>query len=531
MNQENTNDNRQVVIKPNRKRIANLAVLLKKAMLTLSITLLALSTITGSINAHARQQEQVNIELFNNPQAFLNVSFKDNVYLDNILDNELNSDKNWQGLKFDSNTFGITSLSGLSNIGGVEEMISINGQYNPRSTKKTYKNKLQELIVKIDDLKTNPTSINQITLSEGEGADRRERVSKETNTNDLTKEVSKELSKMNSWEVKKQRYFNFSQSKILNISIVGNTNTLDTIKAILDRSGHTKSLELTITSELQAKLEEVKKDIDTKLVSNNLPTQDKLKDQVENLSEEQKNKTLSIINSSTQELINTELSKTEEGKRQLQQTNTNQELINTGKVNLDDKDYQSIDKLLSTDKEGNKVIDNTLISNLEDQNYTTQEISIIKDLIKSYNDMPEYQKTNIQSSIQELEEKNGVTQSPITKATNLLSGTLSGVRAEAQWCKSESRLEAKWWGFRLWMNGCMVKNFNQYTNTTSIAMGIVAGYCGWVTAGTCSFIIGTLAALLNQVGSTLSWLSDQCNNAGAVIKKLYTGYFWLFKAC
>jgi hypothetical protein len=194
--------------------------ILKNTILTFSILIIAISTISGSINANARQQEILNQELFNNPQAILNVTFNDNVYLDNIIDNELNSDKNWQGLKFDNSTFGITSLSGLSNIGGVEEMVSINGQYSTRSIKKSYKNKLQELIVKIDDIKNN----------------------NQTNENE---KVKSELSKMNSWEVKKQRFVNWSQSKIVGLSIIGNQDTLKILQEILQLSGHSKNLLLT----------------------------------------------------------------------------------------------------------------------------------------------------------------------------------------------------------------------------------------------------------------------------------------------
>jgi hypothetical protein len=198
-----------------RSRSDRFKSIFKNSILTLSVLVIAISTISGSINANARQQEILNQELFNNPQAILNVTFKDNVYLDNIIDNELNSDKNWQGLKFDNSTFGVTSLSGLSNIGGVEEMVSINGQYSTRSIKKSYKDKLQELIVKIDDIKNN----NQPSENET---------------------IKTELAKMNNWEVKKQRYVNWSQSKILSISLVGNSNTLDIIKEILDKSGHVK---------------------------------------------------------------------------------------------------------------------------------------------------------------------------------------------------------------------------------------------------------------------------------------------------
>jgi hypothetical protein len=337
-------------------RFDNLKSIFKTSILTLSILLIAISTISGSINANARQQEILNQELFNNPQAILNVTFKDNVYLDNIIDNELNNDKNWQGLKFDNSTFGITSLSGLSSIGGIEEMVSINGQYSTKTLKKSYKDKLQELIVKIDDLKNNKSLL-------GEAGENR--------TEGVNAAITTELAKMNKWELKKQRLFNFSQSKILNISITGNTDTLNTLRTILMQSGHTKLVEYTISTELQAKLEVVKTNIDQELKANNLPTQAELKDN--KLTESQLKSTISIINSKSQELINQELSKTEQGKAQLELNKSQQELILSGKVNLDEKDYQAIDKFLITDNEGNKVIDNQLISNLDNLNYTTEE--------------------------------------------------------------------------------------------------------------------------------------------------------------
>jgi hypothetical protein len=219
-----------------RSRSDRFKSIFKNSILTLSVLVIAISTISGSINANARQQEILNQELFNNPQAILNVTFKDNVYLDNIIDNELNSDKNWQGLKFDNSTFGITSLSGLSNIGGVEEMVSINGQYSTRSIKKSYKDKLQELIIKIDDLKNNKSFLGEAGANATEG---------------VNAAITTELAKMNNWEVKKQRYINWSQSKILSISLIGNTNTLDIIKEILVKSGHVKTIEILIVENLK----------------------------------------------------------------------------------------------------------------------------------------------------------------------------------------------------------------------------------------------------------------------------------------
>lgn len=205
----------------------------KSILLMSCMFLIGISVIAGSYNANARQQEIQNQELFNNPEAILNVSFKDDIYLDNIIDNELNPDKNWQGITFDRNTFGITGLSGLSNIGGVEELVSINGQFRPKAIKKEYNTKLQELISKIDDIKNN----------------------NHVNDNEI---VKNELSKMSGWEVKKQRYLNWTQSKVLQLSIVGNYNTINTLKTILDKSGHVKQLDLSIIENLKKEVDELK---------------------------------------------------------------------------------------------------------------------------------------------------------------------------------------------------------------------------------------------------------------------------------
>jgi hypothetical protein len=226
----------------------NLSKLTKQAFLLTSILLLTLSTVTSGINAQARQQDKVNQEIYTNPQAILNVSFKDNVYLDNILDNELNSEKNWSGINFKNNSYGITNLSGLSTIGGQNEMITISGQYNPRQVKKAYTLKNQELITKIDDLKNNGSKIEDL-----------DKLSKEDKES-----LSKEINKMNGLEVKRQRYLNWESSKILGLSLVGNTDTLTSIKTILDNSGHTKVNELLITEDLKTQITEITKILENK---------------------------------------------------------------------------------------------------------------------------------------------------------------------------------------------------------------------------------------------------------------------------
>jgi hypothetical protein len=115
-------------------------------------------------------------------------------------------------------------------------MVSINGQYSTRSIKRSYADKLQELIVKIDDLKNNKSFLGE----EGDHA-----------TEGVNAAINAELAKMNDREVKKQRYINWSQSKILSISLIGNASTLDILKEILVKSGHVKTIEILIVENLK----------------------------------------------------------------------------------------------------------------------------------------------------------------------------------------------------------------------------------------------------------------------------------------
>jgi hypothetical protein len=117
-------------------------------------------------------------------------------------------------------------------------MITVSGQYNQRNINKAFEDKTQELITKIDDIKNNGSIVENISIEDKETLD-------------------KELNKMNGFEVKKQRYWNWEDAKILSISLVGNTDTLSTIKTILERSGHTKGIILNETKTINQDIEDV----------------------------------------------------------------------------------------------------------------------------------------------------------------------------------------------------------------------------------------------------------------------------------
>jgi hypothetical protein len=214
-----------------------------KIVISLSIIVLSLFTITSTVNSKASDEVQFNKELISNPQAFLNVVFKDNIHLDNIVENELHSIKNNQGYEIDNKTFVINSMSGLSNIAGTEQRISIQGNNSTNTLVDKYHDKLSEVITKLDDLKNNNSKIDNLSEE------------------DRTK-LDHQLSKMNPIELKAQRYWNWGDDKVLSMSIIGNTETLYDIKGILEDSGHTTNVTITETAVIQKQIEEINKAVE-----------------------------------------------------------------------------------------------------------------------------------------------------------------------------------------------------------------------------------------------------------------------------
>jgi hypothetical protein len=223
--------------KINTSRLFNYVKIFTK-LIPIIILILSITSISSTINSKASEEVLFNQELISNPQAFLNVVFKDDTHLDNIIENELNSIKNNQGYELDSKTFVINSLSGLSNIAGTQQKISIQGNYSTITLKQEYKNKLSEVITKLDDLINNNSKIENLTQE------------------DRTK-LDHQLSRMNPIELKAQRFWNWGDDKVLSIGIIGNTETLYDLKEILEDSGHVKNFTITETATIQKQIEDI----------------------------------------------------------------------------------------------------------------------------------------------------------------------------------------------------------------------------------------------------------------------------------
>lgn len=221
----------------NKSKLAFLRKIVKYSAIFTVIFSISIFTIGNTINSSAN--DNIN-DTFINPEAVLNITFKDGVYLDNIIENELNPNKNWQGMKFDDD-FGITNLSGISNIGGIEEKISVLTQSKINNIKKIYKSKLRKTIQQVDSI-----------LESNENLENKDNI--------INNDLRSELNKMSRTEVKNQIQYNWSQSKILSIGIVGKTKTLKTIRNILEKSEHTYRMSYIEAEELNKIKNEFEKD-------------------------------------------------------------------------------------------------------------------------------------------------------------------------------------------------------------------------------------------------------------------------------
>ncbi|MGL4758822.1 MAG: hypothetical protein ACRCXZ_05775 [Patescibacteria group bacterium] len=450
-----------------------------KTIIGISIIALGFMIVTGVINSNANENEKS----IDNPEAMLIVSFKEGVYLDNIIDNELNPDKNWQGMKFDNN-FRIIGLSGVSDFGGQEEMVSINGHYTNKSIKRAYLNKYKDLLIKLDDIKNNGSEITGLS---------------EVNKHDLTNETKK----MNSWQLKKQRYWNWHQSKILDLKIVGGVKTLLTIKEILTKSNHTKFIDFNEINVFKNSIETTQIEIDKNLSSKNLP---QFKDlNKSDLSKSEIEEINTIINENSQKFVAQfqNSSKNEIEKKVLDRDILNS--INFEKINqsITINNYHKIELNSDFDKD------------LIQSGYSNDQIQLIKQMIEEYNSLKEYRKVDLNAL------SNASTSSIETISSSAISSLTGGISAKAGWCEHNIKINLEWW--RIWthINQCSIETLNYFSDVSATVIGLL-------TATPWSWACGIIAGVITINKAWIGWLNSRCGGDGVMFNRIHNGitYFW-----
>ena len=119
-----------------------------KLVITLSVLLLSITTIGLSYSSTAKINDN---SVFSNPQALLSIQFKDNIYMDNIIENVLPKNSEIK------NRYGVTSINGLTKVGNEEQLISVLGEYSPKQAKREFKRELSNYLAKLDTIKSTGT--------------------------------------------------------------------------------------------------------------------------------------------------------------------------------------------------------------------------------------------------------------------------------------------------------------------------------------------------------------------------------------
>lgn len=228
-----------------------------------SVLLLILSTFSLGTAVISNAKNQKN---FTNPESTLNIVLNEGTKFNEIIDKEFNNKLLNANNNF-SDTYGINFLSGTSNIGGFNEKIEIQGQFDFKTIKKEFNNKLQELINKVDDLKNNGAELKSIEVEKRTA-------------------IEKKLNRVNGFELKKQRYFNNSESFIESISVVGDTKTLRNIYDFFLKNNKIKYLDFSIVKELEKEFKIKNNDTVESIVKNNLAKYKITQNQIKSISEE-----------------------------------------------------------------------------------------------------------------------------------------------------------------------------------------------------------------------------------------------------
>jgi hypothetical protein len=435
-----------------------------------TITLLSLSTIGITYNTNAKAIDK---NLSTNPEAILSVQVKDNIYLDNIIDNELPKDRATQ------DRYIVTSLSGLTTVGNQDQLITISGEYKRSTVKREYKKAVSSYLAKLDAIKQAGTD--NLVVANNNGTNTTQPLDQESKTllNNQLKDISKS-------DISKARWdYLWGDAKVLTVTINGYLDTVTKIRDILNKTGHVKSLELIDTAQLAKDLEVTKKKIDQAKKNN------------------PKAKELDLINQVVQESIQSKL--TPEQIKQQAQAST-----------LTEDKYKLVDSILSTDKNNNKTYKPQDFDKLP---LTSQEKSIIKSMLQEYNNTPNYLKTNIQTTTNQIQ----ITTTPTIpeKIEGVIEGLTKGVRAEAGagGCTSVLKQYWHWWGVRNYLNNCAVNNLKgMINNTTAINTFLMMRGC--------LNVCGIVSLAIQWYGGQIEWANNNCGGEGVNIDTGWAQWPW-----
>ena len=363
----------------------NYLILFKRSIAVISILLISLSSASLVFNSNASKLEE---GVYKNPEAILNVSFNDDTYMDNIIDNVL------PRIAQSSNKYGVSLISGLSKIGTTDELVTVSGEYSRSNIKREYKKEVGTLLSKIQSLKEIGTKNIVIKNEKNEEIHISEQQRNELNY---------ELKKFSKEDVSKARWgYLWGDSKILSINIVGYKDIVTNIHELIKKTGHVKNSEIIDLKNQNYFQEEIKKKVYTDKI---------LKSQKSEIYKKSNSELNDIV---IEEVVNSTL--------------TNEQIESIKKLNfLTEANMRKIDEIIKTDLATNQK--NYSQEDFDKLPFNVEEKNEIKNMINQYNSSPSYLKNNFQGITKELSIQTSFT---ITEQANsFVDITVNGIVSKA----------------------------------------------------------------------------------------------------
>ena len=459
---------------PNNSKLFN-NNLFKQSIMTISILLILISSMTLILNSNANKLDK---NVFETRESILNVTFNEDIYMDNVLDNVLP-----KNIEIKSK-YGISSMSGLTRIAEIDEMINIEGEFSRTTAKKEFKKEVNNFLTKLDIIKSNGTE--NLTIRDEKNVEVKI-------SSDQKELLNKELKKFSKSDISKSKWkYLWGDAKILSISIIGSKEVIGNIEILLKNTGHVKNSELIVTKELQSKLE---------IINNKV--------EVEKLKAEKNNENKTI------EQIFTEVSEVEfsniMSKEQKQEIEKNKF--------LSEEKIKKIDNIIAIDNNNYYSLDSNSLDLLE---FSKEEKEKIYTLIKNYNNVPNYEKTNIQSEIKAITMQQNIF--TIGMFPDIIYGVESEITSKAGKCERETKVYHRWWGKTFDLNNCVVADILYV-----LAAGGLAFTIGSFLP--CGVICGVMAGFIAMHAANITWLNYHCGDNGIIIHLPWCGLFAMGRKC
>lgn len=453
----------------------SLITLFQRSIAILSILLISLSSASLVFNSNASKLDE---GVYKNPEAMLNVTFNNDTYMDNIIDNVLPRTGESR------NRYGVSLISGLTKIGTVEELVTVSGEYSRSNIKREYKKEVGTFLSKIEAIKNNGTE-SLVTKNDKNEEKPLPTAQKE--------ELKKELNKFTKDDVSKARWgYLWGDSKILSLNILGFKETVTNIHELLKQTGHVKSSELIITKDIETQISKTQSIIEEQKLKN--------QENKEGKSE------LEIISQVSQDEYKSNLS--EEKKSELDKFN----FLTEDKIKL-------VDTVTTKDQLDNYSVNQDGFDKL---NIPSDEKDKIKVMINDYNNSPSYVKNNIQEELKDLKYSDNIL--PQEMIVSFVDGVKYPFQTQAGKCANESSSKRYYWGYRNKVNDCIVQRLK-------FSYGFLGTGFGIATVIICSSACGLIGVFLATHSYFIDYINSICGNEGIYIDISWVGIYKLSQVC